>query len=184
MPSGHQLRTAARLVRLGGVIAYPTEAVFGLGCAPADHGAVARLLAIKQRPVSKGLILVAANCDQLAPWLADLPVSLENRLRKSWPGPNTWLVPAASDCPAWLTGEHDTLAVRVSAHPLVTALCERCGSALVSTSANISTLLPARSTLEVQLRLGRYLDYILGGEVGGNAQPTSIRDLLTGKRIR
>jgi L-threonylcarbamoyladenylate synthase len=176
--------TAARWVKDGGIIAYPTEAVFGLGCDPSDPLAVARLLAIKHRPVSKGLILIAGDRAQLDPWLQPLPTELEQRLRHSWPGPITWLIPAADDCPGWLTGQHSTLAVRVSAHPLVRALCKRLDGALVSTSANISDQPPARSVLEVQLRFATDIDYILNGPLGGLQQPTTIRDLVSGRIIR
>lgn len=179
-----KLAQASRIVKAGGIIAYPTEAVFGLGCDPANPLAVSRLLAIKQRPPSKGLILVAANREQLDPWIQPLPTELEQRLTRSWPGPVTWLAPARDDCPTWLTGNHQTLAVRVSAHPRVRALCRRLGSALVSTSANVSSLRPARSVLEVQLRFARHIDYILPGELGGRARPSTIRDLLSGKTIR
>jgi L-threonylcarbamoyladenylate synthase len=184
IPAGWKIATAARWIRNGGIVAYPTEAVFGLGCDPAEPLAVARLLAIKHRPVSKGLILVAARRAQLDPWLQPLPARLEQRLQRSWPGPTTWLVPAADDCPGWLTGQHSTLAVRVSAHPLVQALCERLGSALVSTSANISRQRPARSILEVQLRFATDIDYILTGQLGGRQQPTTIRDLVSGQIVR
>lgn len=183
-PENFRLRLAADWVRAGGVIAYPTEAVFGLGCDPSDRAAVHRLLAIKRRPVGKGLILVAADWSQLQPWLQTPPPALLRRLSNSWPGPVTWLVPAAADCPYWLTGDHTTLAVRVSDHPLVQSLCRRTGSALVSTSANISTRRPARSILEVQLRFATRIDYLLPGRLGGLAQPTVIRDLVTARTLR
>ncbi len=175
---------AARWVQSGGIIAYPTEAVFGLGCDPADPLAVARLLSIKRRPVEKGLILVAAEREQLNPWIQPLPAAQEARLKRSWPGPNTWLLPAAHNCPFWLTGIHSTLAVRVSAHPQVRALCKRLNGPLVSTSANVSNLKPARSTLEVQLRFAADIDYILPGSLGGASQPTPIRDMASGRSVR
>jgi L-threonylcarbamoyladenylate synthase len=183
-PGNFRLRRAADWVAGGGVIAYPTEAVFGLGCDPADPLAVSRLLAIKQRPPDKGLILVAAHWSQLQPWLQPLPADLEQRLRRSWPGPLTWLVPAADDCPDWLTGAHPTLAVRISAHPLVQALCTTWGGALVSTSANKSNQRPARSVLEVQLRFATRIDYLLPGPLGGRQQPTTIRDLASDRIVR
>jgi L-threonylcarbamoyladenylate synthase len=179
-----RLRLAADWVRAGGIIAYPTEAVFGLGCDPADQSAVLRLLSIKRRPISKGLILVAADWSQLQPWLQTPSPAQLRRLRESWPGPVTWLVPAATHCPHWLTGDHDTLAVRVSAHPLVRSLCRRTGSALVSTSANISSQRPARSILEVQLRFASCIDNLLPGPLGDLARPTPIRDLLTARTLR
>lgn len=179
-----RLRMAALWARAGGVIAYPTEAVFGLGCDPADPLAVSRLLAIKRRPVGKGLILVAADWAQLQPWLRPLPPAQLQRLQHSWPGPVTWLVPAAADCPRWLTGDHATLAVRISDHPLVRSLCRKAGTALVSTSANISSLPPARTLLEVQLRFATRIDYLLPGPLGGRSQPSTIRDLASGRTRR
>lgn len=179
-----RLRLAADWIRAGGIVAYPTEAVFGLGCDPADSSAVSRLLTIKRRSPDKGLILVAACWSQLQPWVKPLPPRLEQRLRRSWPGPVTWLVPAADQCPSWLTGTHSTLAVRVSAHPLVHALCTAWGGALVSTSANKSNLRPARSVLEVQLRFATSIDLILPGPTGDRPQPTTIRDLVSGRIVR
>lgn len=179
-----KVQMASRWVNAGGIIAYPTEAVFGLGCDPGDPLAVARLLTIKKRSPRKGLILVAAHWSQLRPWLQPLPARLEQRLHGTWPGPMTWLVPAARDCPCWLTGEHDTLAVRVSAHPVIRALCESVGGAVVSTSANISSRRPARSILEVQLRFATLIDFILPGPLGDQAQPTTIRDLVSGLTVR
>lgn len=179
-----RLRRAADWVRAGGVIAYPTEAVFGLGCDPADSRAVLRLLGIKRRPISKGLILVAADWSQLQPWLRRPSRQQLRRLQSGWPGPVTWLVPAADGCPRWLTGDHSTLAVRVSDHPLVRSLCMKTGSALVSTSANVNNHPPARSVLEVQLRFTGRIDYLLPGPLGGLAQPTRILDLATGRTLR
>ncbi len=183
-PSQWQTRTAARWIRAGGIIAYPTEAVFGLGCDPANSAAVQRLLALKNRPWRKGLILIASNRHQLEPWIQQISNTLALPLSKSWPGPTTWLVPAARTCPNWLTGEHDTLAVRVSAHPVVRRLCDILDSAIVSTSANTSGQRPARSVLELRLRFGTRIDFVLPGAVGGRSQPTEIRDLASGRVIR
>ena len=183
-PSHWQISQAARCIRSGGVIAYPTEAVFGLGCDPANPYAVARLLALKQRRMEKGLILVAASMQQLQRWVAPVPRRLAHRLDNSWPGPYTWLLPTADHCPNWLTGGHDTLAVRVSAHPVVQQLCNATGGAIVSTSANRSGKSPARSLWQIRLRFATGIDYYLPGALGGLKQPTRIRDLQTGRVIR
>lgn len=183
-PSHWQLHTAARWIRAGGVIAYPTEAVFGLGCDPADQSAVRRLLALKNRCWQKGLILIASEQRQLEGWLEFICDDWSRQLDESWPGPTTWLLPAASDCPSWLRGEHDTLAVRVSAHPVVRQLCTILDGAIVSTSANISGQRPARSVLDVRLRFGTRIDYVLPGPLGGQKQATEIRDLASGRYIR
>lgn len=183
-PSDWQLHNAARIIKAGGVIAYPTEAVFGLGCDPGNADAVFRLLDLKHRSQDKGLILIASEWQQLAGWLQTVPAELQRRLEKSWPGPVTWLIPAADRCPRWLTGKHQTLAVRVTAHPLVRRLCARTSSALVSTSANRAGKMPARSVLQVKLQFGNELDLVLPGQTGGLSRPTEIRDLESGRLIR
>jgi L-threonylcarbamoyladenylate synthase len=183
-PSHWQLRTAARWIREGGVVAYPTESVFGLGCNPAIPTAVERLLVLKRRSVAKGLILIASDWEQLQPWLARLPHLWHKQLLSSWPGPVTWLVPAATGCPVWLTGQHDTLAVRITAHPLASRLCAAAGSAIVSTSANRSGQRPARSVLQVRLQFGDRIDFVLPGQLGTLKNPTQIRDLASGRVIR
>lgn len=179
-----RLQIAARIVRAGGLIAYPTEAVYGLGCDPLNQRAVQRLLALKRRSVSKGLILIAADFAQLEPFLQPIPLPDRTRLEASWPGPQTWLVPARTDTPRWLRGEHDTLAVRVTAHPAAAALCRACGRPLVSTSANLGGRPPARSALAVRRQWGQKLDYLLPGPTGGAAKPTAIQDLCTGRVLR
>lgn len=178
------LRTARRILQAGGIVAYPTEAVFGLGCDPLNPDAVMRLLAIKQRPWQKGLILIASSPEQLEPFLLPLTGDSEEMVYGSWPGPVTWLLPCRPEVPYWLRGEHRTLAVRVTAHPLAAAFCESFGSPIVSTSANLAGHEPARSALRVQCALGDRVDYILHGALGDLAQPTEIRDAQTGRIVR
>lgn len=178
------LRRAVKTVRSGGVIAYPTEAVYGLGCDPLEYAAVERILTIKQRDAAKGVILIASRLEQLLPFMAKLDSAVMQKLEASWPGPVTWVVPAAPAIPVWLTGGRETLAVRVTAHPIASALCTACDMALVSTSANRSGYPPARTALEVRTRLGDGVDYILPGLVGSSPKPTEIREALTGKVLR
>lgn len=165
-------------------MAYPTEAVYGLGCDPFHEQAVLRLLAIKGRAMDKGLILIAADHDQLAPLL--LPQSPETMapVLASWPGPSTWILPAAAGVPAWLTGDSDGIAVRVTAHPLAARLCADFGGPLVSTSANASGRPAARSALGVRRALGDRVDYLLTGDTGGGLRPTEIRDARDGRLLR
>ncbi len=183
MSSAFQLRLAAHQLHKGDVVAYPTEAIYGLGCDPLNRRAVARLLGIKQRPLSKGLILIAAGFDQLIPFVNHLPEEQMQAVLESWPGPNTWLLPAAKSTPRWLTGGRDSIAVRVTAHPLAAGLCRAFGGAIVSTSANLSGYSPARTALEVRLRCPG-TDAILHGSTGDATQPTTIRNALTGEVIR
>jgi L-threonylcarbamoyladenylate synthase len=177
--------SVALLIR-GGVLAYPTEAVWGLGCIPFDGEAVHRLLAIKRRPVEKGLILVAADISQLDPvldWNA-LPGARREAVLATWPGPNTWVVPANAAAPAWISGGRDSIAVRVSAHPVVAELCRRLGGPMVSTSANLTGEPPAFRRDELSLALLGLVDGICDGETGGLAAPTAIRDARTGEVLR
>lgn len=178
------LREATRCFRGGGLIAYPTEAVFGLGCDPRDGTAVERLLVLKRRPIEKGLILIAADFGQLEPYLGPLPKQRMDEILGTWPGPATWLLPAAPDCPFWVTGRHRTLAVRVTAHSLARELCLTCASPLVSTSANLSGRPPARTVLAVRLQFGDNVDYLLHGRLGDRKRPTPIRDGRTGAVVR
>jgi Putative translation factor (SUA5) len=170
----------------GHVIAYATEAVFGLGCDPDNVQAVMRLLNIKQRPIEKGVILIAGSWEQLLPYvdLARLPEEKLLQAQASWPGPFTWVMPASNTTPKWLTGQFDSIAVRVSAHPQVKELCLAWGKALVSTSANLSGEAPCRSEQDVETQLGGRVDFIVPGEVGGAVNPSEIRDVLTGKLLR
>ena len=174
---------ATRILDQGGVIAYPTEAVYGLGCLPGKRDAVYRLLLLKKRSISKGLILVAAFPEQLEKYICYPDASVRNGVLATWPGPVTWLLPAKRETPDWIKGSHTTVAVRVSGHPVVRALCREAG-ALVSTSANPEHKLPARTLRKVVEYFGHSLDYIVPGEVGGLTGPTEIRDAVSGEIIR
>ncbi|MEN8180204.1 MAG: L-threonylcarbamoyladenylate synthase [Pseudomonadota bacterium] len=178
------LRRAAQVVRQGGIIAYPTEAVYGLGCDPFNPEVVYRLLALKKRHVDKGLILISDCFERLSPLLAPIPEARLALIKDTWPGPVTWVMPASPEVPAWLRGRHTTLAVRVTAHPIAAALCRASGMPLVSTSANLSQHPPARTALEARVRCDNRLDFILHGSTGPQKQPTQIREALTGQILR
>lgn len=170
----------------GAVIGYPTEAVWGLGCDPFNEAAVSRLLALKQRPVAKGLILVAADpsqLDGLVDWSA-LSGAHRDAVLDSWPGPHTWVVPATIRVPRWITGDHADVAVRVSAHPVVTALCSAFAAPLVSTSANPAGAEAPRMLADFDPDLLAALDAVVPGETGGLARPTAIRDARSGEALR
>ncbi|WP_102794822.1 Sua5/YciO/YrdC/YwlC family protein [Bowmanella denitrificans] len=186
--SKHILNIDAELHRVfyqGEVLAYPTEAVFGLGCDPDNEAAVFNILALKQRPVEKGVILIASHFSQLLPYVNDnaIPMDRRTQIISSWPGPYTWLLPKSERAPDWITGGSPLIAVRVSAHPVVRALCDFLDKPLVSTSANLAGQEPARTVEEVaRIFAGRV--HIVQGEVGQQAQPTQIRNGLTGQVVR
>ncbi len=176
-------RLAARYISQGKIVGYPTEAVYGLGCDPLNGHAVNHLLRIKQRSISKGLILIAADFEQLQPFIADIDSSLLAPALDSWPGPYTWLFPARAGTPYWLTGKHQSIAVRVTTHPVARQLCLDANTALISTSANRSRQQPARSALECRMKCPQ-TDLIVAGDVDKTAQPSVIRDLISGAIIR
>ncbi len=175
---------AARIVRAGGLIAYPTEAVFGLGCLPQDRAAVERLLAVKRRSWRKGLLLIGADLAQLERYVVLPPEPLLSEVLASWPGPVTWVLEARPPRRPWLTGGRDSVAVRLTAHALARELCARVGQAVVSTSANLSGRPPFTRVLPLRRALHSAVDAVVAGELGGLAKPTLIRDGRTGCVLR
>ena len=173
---------ASGIVHRGGVVAYPTEAVYGLGCDPHNPDAVARVLEVKTRPQDKGLILIASHLSQLQDWIAPLDHVARARVESTWPGHTTWIVPASDDCPAQLSGGRDTVAVRVTAHPVSRALCDAVGHAIVSTSANRS----GEPAIRDIASLGRLdgIDAIVEGKLGSATDPSAIYRLSDGARLR
>lgn len=190
MPTGKaplpDVGDAVARLRAGELVAYPTEAVWGLGCDPFDEAVVTRLLALKERAVAQGLILVAADAiqfDGLADWGALEPARCD-AVRATWPGPHTWIVPATPRVPRWITGQHDGVAIRVSAHPVVAAMCRGFGGVIVSTSANRSGRPPASRREDLDPVIVAGVDLVAAGEVGGLDRPTPIRVARTGLVLR
>ena len=177
---------ALHALQNGSVIAYPTEGVFGVGCDPDNKAAIHKLLAIKQRPVEKGLILIAASYAQIIPYIDESQLTDEqlDTVRGTWPGPVTWIMPASEKVSALVSGEFDTVAVRVTDHPLVQKLCQAFGKPVTSTSANLSGLPPCKTTEEVRAQLGHTDIVILEGQTGGRDRPSEIRDARTSQVLR
>lgn len=169
-------------LRLGQVLAYPTEAVYGLGCDPFNQQAVERILTLKGRAVTKGLIILIAEWPQLFALIGDLPLSQLECVTETWPGPTTWIFPKSTHIPFWLCGEHDSIAIRMTAHPVAKQLCQL--GPVVSTSANRQEQEPARSLEEVEQLFPEGLDGVVVGDLGKESQPSAIYDVLTGKRLR
>lgn len=179
-----QLGEAVTALEAGGILAYPTEAVFGLGCDPRNQAALERLLQIKQRPAYKGLILIAAQLEQLIDYVAPLSAEVLERILPTWPGPYTWLLPALPEVSPLLRGEHLSLAVRISAHPVCQALCQQLGHPIVSTSANPATQAPARDLETLRRYFADQVDLALDLPLGQQTNPSEIRDALSGQLIR
>lgn len=177
-------KQAALVIQQGGLIAYPTEAVWGLGCDPFQVDAVNKLLALKHRPSSKGLILVAGDIQQFEFLLSHLNACDYQKLQHSWPGPTTWLVPHFGLITDYLTGGRETIALRVSAHAGVQAICQAVGGPIVSTSANPTGEPPALELGQIQNYFPTQLDLAFEAELGGLTQPSQIFDLASGQQLR
>jgi L-threonylcarbamoyladenylate synthase len=184
--AGQNVLDAVAALHAGGVVAYPTEAVYGLGCDPHHRAAFEKLFALKQRPPVQGVLLIGADFEQIAPYIdfTATPTAAIERARVTWPGSHTWIFPRAPSAPAWITGGHAGIALRVTAHPPAAALCRAFGGALVSTSANRHGEPPARDADAVRAIFGARVDAIVEGVVGELERPTPIRDAIRGDLLR
>ena len=177
------VQKAIAVCKVGGVIAYPTEAVFGLGCVPTNKHSVHRILKLKRRSIRKGLILIAGEISQLEEFVDFSKIINVQAVFHSWPGPVTWLIPARRMTPVWLKGEHRTLAVRVSSCNLIKSLCSELGP-IVSTSANTHNAAPAKSFQRVRTYFPKGIDYVIPAKIANNDNPSEIRDAQTGNILR
>ncbi len=170
----------------GGIIAYPTEAVYGIGCDPDNVEALEKVLTIKQRPWEKGLIIVASCFEQLINYVDFSKLSAEQieSVKSKWPGPVTQVMPALNSVSPKLRGKFDTIAVRISAHPVVKELCDAAGKPIVSTSANLAGELPIRCSTEIEYQFDGKIEALIQGELGQQDQPSTIIDARTGKILR
>ena len=184
-PKRLEINEAVKCLRGGGVIAYPTEAVWGLGCDPFNLHAVNRLLALKQRSKSKGLILAAASISQVGVLIEALPLAQQKQVESKWPGPVTWIIPDISNIiPSWIKGQHAKVAVRVSNHPIVKDLSNAFGGMIVSTSANFNNESEIKSFEILERQFGSKIDGIVEGDLGLSINPSEIWDVESGIRIR
>ncbi|TYK65821.1 Sua5/YciO/YrdC/YwlC family protein [Colwellia echini] len=170
----------------GGIIAYPTEAVFGLGCDPDNEAALSRLLELKQRPAEKGLILLAGNYAQLLPYIdvSKIPPEKLSLILSRWPDGITQLVPKNKNLSPLLSGQFDSIAVRITSQPDVVLLCEQANKPIVSTSANLSGQEPAKTWESLDKTLIEQVDFIIKGNTLGHTSPSKIIDALTDALIR
>lgn len=186
MSNTSTIEYAAEVFTQGGILAYPTEAVFGLGCDPGNNDAVKKLLSLKQRSRDKGLILLASEYEQLLPYIDDNAISENerNRILSRWPDALTQILPATKNISPLLCGIYDSIAVRITNHPDVVALCALTSKPIVSTSANLTGESPATTWQQVEQQLGNKVDCIIKSKTLGFLKPTSIINGLTGEIVR
>ncbi len=180
----HQIDKAAEALLAGGVIAYPTEYCFGLGCDPRNILAMKKLLNVKRRKPEQGVILIAANLDQVQEYADVNKVQNMESVTSSWPGPNTWLLPVKPNVSQWVRGKHASIAMRIPDHALCLSLLATFGHPIVSTSANRTGEQEHLDANAVRHDLGKECDYIIDAPVGGASNPSTIRDALTGATLR
>ncbi len=179
-----QITSACKVLREGGVLAYPTESCFGLGCDPSNVAAIKKILMLKRRTRDKGVILIADRFARLSRFLEELPQSTLDKVLRSWPGPNTWLCPSSTSTSRWLRGQHDTLGVRVTAHPFAAQISHQAGMAIVSTSANRANRPSLRTAGAVIREFGKDIDYVVDLPIGSLTMPSTIRHAITNSVIR
>ncbi len=177
-------RRAVMTLQEGGLVAYPTEAVYGIGCDPFNQAAVKKLLELKQRDPKKGLILIAAEWQHVEDLVTGITEEHLKKAFKTWPGPATWVFPKSKKVPQLIHGDYDSVALRITGHIQARALCEQFAGPLVSTSANLQGEAPVKNNIDVYQLFGDHIDYILPGRVGDLDKPTKIRDIMTGKIFR
>ncbi len=184
MFNSKQLNQAVAVIKSGGIIAYPTEAVFGLGCDPFNQQAVLRLLSLKERPVEQGLILIASNVRQVLPLIRPQHANDLARALKTWPGHATWIFPKSNIVPSWVSGRYESIAIRVSKHPIVKQLCDELGHPLVSTSANISKQTDLDSIKSIQQTFDDKIGFYIDAPTGNETKASTIRDAHTQQTLR
>ena len=178
-----ELREAVRLLRDGGIISHACEGVWGFACDPFNELAVRRILEIKQRPQSKGLIVIADIASQFEHELAQLSSDVRPRVEASWPGPTTWLLPTTR-FPHWVVGDHATVAARVPGHKQARTIAAMFENAIVSTSANIANDPPCLTESEARDKFEELVDYVVPGAIAQSSGPSEIFDAITGDQIR
>ncbi|GAB4391996.1 MAG: L-threonylcarbamoyladenylate synthase [Gammaproteobacteria bacterium] len=187
-PAGSALEPAVAAVKTGGIIAYPTEAVYGLGCDPFNENAVNQLKQLKGRPAQKGFLLIASDWAQVADLVAPLTAEQVAKVQATWPGPITWVFPASQQAPAWIceynADNQASIALRITAHPIANQLCQQLQQPIVSTSANLSSEPALKTGNAVMQSFRDKINYVIMGAVGELTKPTVIYDVLTDKILR
>ena len=184
MVSEKQLKQTVDTIISGGIIAYPTESIYGLGCNPFDERAVKNLLLLKKRNVNKGLILIASHVRQVLPLIKPIDSNDLARALKTWPGHHTWIFPKSNLVPGWISGQYDSIAIRVSNHPVVIQLCQKLNSPLVSTSANISKQGELNSIKDIKSVFGDKIGFYVNASTGKEVNPSTIHDAHSNTIIR
>lgn len=183
LAAGRQKKLAAHL-KAGGVVAYPTESCYGLGCLPQHPQALKRVISLKKRPQHKGMIVIGNDSEQLQALIKRPSENMQTLLAQTWPAAKTFLLPCAKNVLPLLRGKgRKKLAVRVPDHAGARRLSHALNTPLVSTSCNRAGKRACKTEREVRRQFGRKV-WIIGGLIGRQKAPSQIIDGETGKRLR
>jgi len=172
MPSDFSIRHAASIIRQGGILAYPTDTIYGLGCDPYNPDAVNRLSEIKHRPLNKLFILLAADIDQLK-GLIDIDTEQQDIIATQ-KSATSWIISASKTAPEWLTDNDNNITIRISQNLVVQKLCRHLGHAIISSSANLTGKTPAQNSLQIHKYFHATVDKILATNKKLTARPSTI----------
>jgi L-threonylcarbamoyladenylate synthase len=161
--SQQTIETAATILRQGGLVAFPTETVYGLGADAANETALRRLFAAKGRPADHPVIVHIRGLEDLSRWAAIVPPPAVRLAERFWPGPLTMILPRAAHVPDLVTGGQPTVGLRVPGHPLALALLAFFGGGIAAPSANRFGRISPTCAEHVRAELGGAVDFILDG---------------------
>lgn len=180
-----KLRQLKAQLKSGAIIAYPTETVWGLGCLPNHQTALKQLANIKQRSINKGFILVSPQIEYCLPYIdSNFHEQAIRDIAQNKIKPTTWLAPKSRQLSSLVSGQFNTVAIRISPHPFIENICQSLQSPLISTSANMHSRPSLNTDLLVQKFLGHKLDQIIHGYNNGSGLASSIVDLESKQIIR
>lgn len=182
-PTPQNINKAAHIIKNGGLIAYPTETVYGLGADPHNVDAIAKIFSTKGREENKGIILLIRDQSDLPTLVETVTPTAQTLIDAFWPGPLTLIFKALPSLPSALTGGLDTIALRHSSSPITTQLLNALRTPITSTSANRSGTPPCTSAHDVQNTLGDHLDFILDGGTSPDTLPSTLVDVSTNQAI-
>ncbi len=174
----------AAILKSGGVVAYPTEACFGLGCDPGNADSVQRILRMKNRSWDKGLILVSDRVERALPYLGELTSDQIEKLGSETDKPVSWICPVSALVSQWVRGRFESIALRITRHPPTARLCHEAGMVLVSTSANRAGQPPLESAFSVTNVFNEEIDLVVDEPIGIAARPSTIIDICSGEILR
>jgi L-threonylcarbamoyladenylate synthase len=178
-----EVRRAAQILRAGGLVAFPTETVYGLGADASSEKAVARLYAVKRRPADHPVIVHFASAEAAFGWAREIPDAARRLAKAFWPGPFTLILRRAPAAKDFVTGGEDTVGLRVPAHPVAREMLSLFGAGVAAPSANRFGLVSPTTAAHVREDLGKDVDLVLEGGPSDVGIESTILDLSSERAV-